>query len=113
MNTNISSPKTGTRETHNNSSVVTVVGNSWTINQSIHACVGEGVVSQFVPLAEAAAALRALVRSEVAQSDVVVAGRARGESGGAVLAGKYLKVHFRLMLNSFFSVSRRFFKHSI
>ena len=97
----------------NNNIWIWEMSSSWTINQSIHACVGEGVVSQFVPLAEAAAALRALVRSEVAQSDVVVAGRARGESGGAVLAGKYLKVHFRLMLNSFFSVSRRFFKHSI
>ena len=53
---------------------------------------GEGVVPQFVLLAEATAALQALVRPKVAQSDVVVAGRAGGESGGAVLAGKYLKV---------------------
>ena len=53
---------------------------------------GEGVVSQFVPLAEATPAFHALVRPEVAQSDVVVAGRAGGESGRAVLAGKYLKI---------------------
>ena len=59
---------------------------------------GEGVVPQFVPLAEATAALQALVRAEVAQSMVVVAGRARGESGRAMLARKYLKeFHVYLM----------------
>ena len=52
---------------------------------------GEGVAPQFVLVAEAPAALEALVRPEVAQSNVVVAGHPGGESGRAMFAGKYLK----------------------
>ena len=53
---------------------------------------GEGVAPQFVLVAEAPAALETLVRPEVAQSNVVVAGHPGGESGRAMFAGKYLKV---------------------
>ena len=52
---------------------------------------GEGVAPQFVLVAEAPSALEALVRPEVAQSNVVVAGHPGGESGRAMFAGKYLK----------------------
>ena len=58
---------------------------------SSRACVGEGVAPQFVLVAEAPSALEALVRPEVAQSNVVVAGHPGGESGRAMFAGKYLK----------------------
>ena len=57
----------------------------------MRACVGEGVAPQFVLVAEAPSALEALVRPEVAQSNVVVAGHPGGESGRAMFAGKYLK----------------------